>query len=124
MFIALFPNVMPSSTDAAYSLTVVNASSTPYTLKVMTVVALIFTPIVLAYQAWTFWVFRRRLSTGDLPARFRPDAGWSPQPTASHHPSRAPHRDAQRVGDRIMVVVRPVDPRLLRQTSSARVPLR
>ncbi len=68
LFIVLFPDVMPSSTNAAYNLTVVNASSTHYTLKVMTIVALIFTPIVLAYQAWTFWVFRRRLSTQDLPA--------------------------------------------------------
>jgi cytochrome d ubiquinol oxidase subunit II len=39
-----------------------NASSSPYTLKVMTVVALIFTPIVLAYQAWTYWVFRARVT--------------------------------------------------------------
>ena len=70
LFVTLFPDVMPSTTNPAYSLTVVNASSTEYTLKVMTVVALIFTPIVLAYQAWTFWVFRRRLSTTDLP----PDA--------------------------------------------------
>jgi len=38
-----------------------NASSSPYTLKVMTVVALVFTPVVLAYQAWTYWVFRRRV---------------------------------------------------------------
>jgi len=79
LFVTLFPDVMPSSTDPAYSLTVVNASSTHYTLKVMTVVALIFTPIVLAYQAWTFWVFRRRLSTSDLP----PDAGRQVETAAS-----------------------------------------
>jgi cytochrome d ubiquinol oxidase subunit II len=67
LFITLFPDVMPSSTDPAFSLTVTNASSTHYTLHVMTIVALIFTPIVLAYQAWTFWVFRRRLSSDSIP---------------------------------------------------------
>ena len=67
-FLMLFPNVMPSSTDAAYNLTVVNASSTDYTLKVMTVVALVFTPIVILYQAWTYWIFRKRLSTKHIPA--------------------------------------------------------
>ncbi len=67
LFIALFPDVMPSSTDPAYSLTTTNASATAYTLKVMTWVAVIFTPIVLAYQAWTYWVFRRRLGTHHIP---------------------------------------------------------
>ncbi len=67
LFAALFPNVMPSSTDAAYSLTTSNASSTPYTLGIMTVVALIFTPFVLLYQGWTYWVFRRRVGLDQLP---------------------------------------------------------
>jgi cytochrome d ubiquinol oxidase subunit II len=67
LFMTLYPNVMPSSTDPAYNLTIANASSTPYTLKVMTWVALVMTPIVLVYQAWTFWVFRRRIGTDDLP---------------------------------------------------------
>jgi cytochrome d ubiquinol oxidase subunit II len=62
LFVALFPDVMPSSTNAAYSLTVENASSTPYTLTIMTWVAVIFTPLVLLYQGWTYWVFRRRIS--------------------------------------------------------------
>ena len=53
---------MPSSTNAAYSLTVSNASSTDLTLQIMTVVAVIFTPIVLLYQGWTYWVFRKRVS--------------------------------------------------------------
>ncbi|NUO36722.1 MAG: cytochrome d ubiquinol oxidase subunit II [Dermatophilaceae bacterium] len=66
-FLTLFPNVMPSSTNPAWSLTVDNASSTDYTLKVMTVVALVFTPIVLLYQAWTYWVFRKRLGTRHIP---------------------------------------------------------
>src|SRR6478609_5094853 len=66
-FIVLFPNVMPSTTDPAYNLTIENASSTDYTLKVMTIVALIFTPIVLGYQSWTYWVFRKRLTTNVIP---------------------------------------------------------
>jgi cytochrome d ubiquinol oxidase subunit II len=62
LFVALFPDVLPSSTNPAYSLTVENAASTPYTLTIMTWVAVIFTPIVLLYQGWTYWVFRRRVS--------------------------------------------------------------
>jgi len=61
LFVALFPDVMPSSTNPAYSLTVTNASSTDYTLTIMTVVAVIFVPIVLVYQGWTYWVFRKRV---------------------------------------------------------------
>ncbi|MDA8318319.1 MAG: cytochrome d ubiquinol oxidase subunit II [Actinomycetota bacterium] len=66
LFGDLFPNVLPSSTDPAYSLTVANASSAHYTLVVMTWVALIFTPVVLAYQAWSYWVFRKRLRVSDF----------------------------------------------------------
>ncbi len=62
LFVALYPNVMPSSTDPAFSLTVDNASSTDYTLTIMTVVAVVFVPLVLLYQGWTYWVFRRRVS--------------------------------------------------------------
>jgi cytochrome d ubiquinol oxidase subunit II len=72
LFVTLFPDVMPSSTDAAFSLTVDNASSTDYTLKVMTWVAVVMTPIVLMYQGWTFWVFRRRIGTEDLPPESEP----------------------------------------------------
>ena len=67
LFIALFPDVMPSSTDAAFNLTTTNASSTHYTLVVMTVVAVLITPFVLAYQAWTYWVFRKRISVHHIP---------------------------------------------------------
>jgi len=63
LFAALFPEVMPSSTDPAFSLTITNASSTTYTLTIMTVVAVIFTPIVLVYQGWTYWVFRKRVAS-------------------------------------------------------------
>ncbi|MEU4410960.1 cytochrome d ubiquinol oxidase subunit II [Streptosporangium sp. NPDC023963] len=61
LFSGLWPNVLPAL-DPANSLTVTNAASSPYTLTVMTWVAAIFTPVVLAYQAWTYWVFRRRLT--------------------------------------------------------------
>ncbi len=67
LFAALFPEVMPSSTSAAFSLTTTNASSTPYTLKIMTVVAVVFTPLVLLYQGWTYWVFRRRIGAESIP---------------------------------------------------------
>ncbi|MBX9424090.1 MULTISPECIES: cytochrome d ubiquinol oxidase subunit II [Streptomyces] len=63
LFLALFPDVMPSSLDPAWSLTVTNASSSPYTLKIMTWCAAIATPLVLLYQSWTYWVFRKRIGT-------------------------------------------------------------
>jgi cytochrome d ubiquinol oxidase subunit II len=67
IFGSLYPDVMPSSTDPAYSLTVENASSSDYTLTVMTWVAVILTPVVLIYQGWTYWVFRRRVSSHHIP---------------------------------------------------------
>jgi len=62
LFMILFPRVMVSSLDPDWSLTIYNASSSEYTLKVMTVVALIFVPVVLIYQGWTYYVFRKRLT--------------------------------------------------------------
>ncbi|MFE0626753.1 cytochrome d ubiquinol oxidase subunit II [Streptomyces sp. NPDC058864] len=62
-FLVLFPDVMPSTLDPAWSLTVENASSTPYTLKIMTWCAAIAAPLVVLYQAWTYWVFRKRIGT-------------------------------------------------------------
>jgi cytochrome d ubiquinol oxidase subunit II len=67
LFLALFPNVMPSSIDSAFNLTTANAASTPYTLKIMTWVAVIMTPIVLCYQGWTYWVFSKRIGTRNIP---------------------------------------------------------
>ena len=66
LFGDLWPNVLPSTTSAAYSLTVNNASSAHYTLVVMSWVAVIFTPIVLLYQGWSYWVFRQRLTRLDI----------------------------------------------------------
>ncbi|MFI9210718.1 MULTISPECIES: cytochrome d ubiquinol oxidase subunit II [unclassified Streptomyces] len=63
LFLALFPDVMPSSLNPEWSLTVTNASSSPYTLKIMTWCAAIATPLVLLYQSWTYWVFRKRIGT-------------------------------------------------------------
>jgi cytochrome d ubiquinol oxidase subunit II len=63
IFSDLYPNVLVSSLDPAYNLTIHNASSAPYSLKVMTVVVAIFLPGVLAYQAWTYHVLRRRVTT-------------------------------------------------------------
>jgi len=71
LFIALHPYVLRSTTDPAGTLTVVNASSTHYTLTVMTWVAVIFTPVVLVYQTWTYWVFRKRIGRADIPAGIR-----------------------------------------------------
>lgn len=65
VFLALFPRVMISTLNPHWSLTIYNSSSNPYSLKVMTIVAITVLPIVLAYQAWTYWVFRKRISLGD-----------------------------------------------------------
>jgi cytochrome d ubiquinol oxidase subunit II len=66
IFLNLYPRVMPSTLGAPNDLTIWNASSSHYTLTVMTVVAGVFTPLVLAYQGWTYWVFRRRLSRDEV----------------------------------------------------------
>ncbi|OGO64385.1 MAG: cytochrome d ubiquinol oxidase subunit II [Chloroflexi bacterium RBG_19FT_COMBO_50_10] len=62
IFGMLYPRVMVSSLNPEWSLTIQNAASSPYTLKLMTTVTLIFLPIVLIYQAWTYWIFRKRLA--------------------------------------------------------------
>ncbi len=66
LFLALFPDVMPS-TLAGGGLTTTNAAATAYTLRIMTVVAAVFTPLVLLYQSWSYWVFRRRISVHHIP---------------------------------------------------------
>ena len=66
-FLVLYPNVMPSTLDPAWSLTIENASSSQLTLQIMTGAALVFTPIVLGYTAWTYWVFRRRITSEQIP---------------------------------------------------------
>ncbi len=75
IFIDLYPNVMVSSTNAAYNLTVNNSASGHYALTVMTVVAVIFFPLVLLYQGWSFHVFRARVRTPAAPADGPPAVG-------------------------------------------------
>ncbi len=67
LFGMLYPNVLPNVDRALPGLTVANASASQTTLQIMLVVALILTPVVLIYQGWTYWVFRRRLSPADIP---------------------------------------------------------
>jgi cytochrome bd ubiquinol oxidase subunit II len=68
VFGSLFPDVLPSSTDPAFSLTIENAASAPYTLTVISWVTLVFLPLVLGYQAWSYWVFRKRVTRDHIPA--------------------------------------------------------
>jgi cytochrome bd ubiquinol oxidase subunit II len=65
---ALYPNLVPSTLNPAWSVTIYNGSSSPYTLGIMSWAAVIFAPLVVAYQAWTYWVFRQRISTDAIPA--------------------------------------------------------
>ena len=62
IFSGLFPRVMVSSTNPEWSLTIYNASSSQYTLGVMSIVAAIFVPLVLLYQGWSYWIFKKRIS--------------------------------------------------------------
>ena len=94
IFDNLYPNVMVSSTNAAYNLTVHNTASPPYTLKALTIVVVVFLPLVLLYQAWTYYVFRRRVSTSEfqpVPEPSTPSDGHRPAATpeeATSPPSR------------------------------------
>jgi cytochrome bd-type quinol oxidase subunit 2 len=91
LFVDLYPNVMVSSTNPAYNLTVHNTASNPYSLKAMTVVVIIFLPLVLAYQTWTYYVFRRRVSRQE----FQPPA---PSPGAEPEPEPRPTAPSSRPG--------------------------
>ena len=68
LFGSLYPDLVPSTLNPHWSLTIYNASSAPYTLKIMTWAALIFAPLVMVYQGWTYWVFRKRISAEKIPA--------------------------------------------------------
>jgi cytochrome d ubiquinol oxidase subunit II len=67
IFAAVFPVVLPSTLDSAWDLTIYNASSSAYTLRVMTVVASVGVPFLLVYQGWTYWVFRKRIRIEHIP---------------------------------------------------------
>lgn len=62
LFTSLYPRLIPSTTDPAFSLTIHNSSATHYTLTIMTWSAVVLVPIVLAYQAWSYWTFRKRIT--------------------------------------------------------------
>jgi cytochrome d ubiquinol oxidase subunit II len=68
LFGALYPNLVPSTLNTQWNLTIYNASSTPYTLKIMTWVTALMAPLTVVYQGWTYWVFRQRISTERIPA--------------------------------------------------------
>ncbi len=77
LFGSLYPNLVPSTLNKEWSLTIYNASSTPYTLKVMTWVTAFMAPLTVVYQAWTYWVFRQRLSADRIP----PSIGLARRPS-------------------------------------------
>jgi cytochrome d ubiquinol oxidase subunit II len=94
LMVSLFPDALASTSGHTFDLTLVAASSTPYTLTVMTVVAVIFVPIVLCYQAWTYWVFRHRLGRDDYEGALTPVAVLEhrrAQSTAGGDPSVGAH---------------------------------
>ncbi|MCV7074574.1 cytochrome d ubiquinol oxidase subunit II [Mycobacterium szulgai] len=68
LFGALYPDLVPSTLNEQWSVTIYNASSTPYTLKIMTWVTAIFAPLTVVYQGWTYWIFRQRISAERIPA--------------------------------------------------------
>ena len=77
LFGVLYPDLVPSTLNKQWSLTIYNASSTPYTLKIMTWVTAFFAPLTVVYQAWTYWVFRQRISTDRIP----PSIGLTRRPS-------------------------------------------
>jgi cytochrome d ubiquinol oxidase subunit II len=115
LFVDLYPNVMVSSTSKAYNLTVQNTASNPYSLKVMTVVVIIFLPLVLGYQTWTYYVFRRRVSRQE----FRPPhLPGTPSPAV---PEKRDHEFPAEVQGTLMTT--PSDPLALQRSKSYRAPL-
>jgi len=86
LFTDLYPNVMISSTNSAYNLTIANTASPSYTLKLMSIVALVFLPVVLAYTAWNYYVFRKRISSADFAAPRLPGT----QPASDAQPPGVP----------------------------------
>jgi cytochrome bd ubiquinol oxidase subunit II len=77
LFGALYPNLVPSTLNSQWNVTIYNASSTPYTLKIMTWVTAFFAPLTVVYQGWTYWVFRQRISADQIP----PSIGLARRPS-------------------------------------------
>ena len=90
IFVDLYPNVMVSSTNPAYNLTVHNTASGAYSLKAMTVVVIIFLPLVLLYQGWTYYVFRKRVSVSDFQPAAATETAPAPAPSAEPAPVSQP----------------------------------
>jgi cytochrome d ubiquinol oxidase subunit II len=97
LFVDLYPNVMVSSTSKAYNLTVHNTASPGYSLKVMTVVVIILLPVVLAYQTWTYYVFRRRVSKQEFQPP-TPSSAPSPEAAPAAEPTPRPAAPSSRPG--------------------------
>src|SRR2546429_272267 len=95
LFVDLYPNVMISSTNPAYSLTIANTASPSYTLRLMSIVAVILLPVVLAYTAWNYYVFRKRISSSDFASPRLPRV-----PPSSDVPGQPPRRPAAPPGVR------------------------
>jgi cytochrome d ubiquinol oxidase subunit II len=93
IFVDLYPNVMVSSTNPAYNLTVHNTASGAYSLKAMTVVVIVFLPLVLGYQAWTYYVFRKRVRREEFVA-----PGPAPQEPTTDAAGRLPVGEAEGKG--------------------------
>ena len=106
LFMDLYPNVMVSSTSSAYNLTVSGTASNTYALQVMTVVAVIFLPLVLAYQAWNYYVFRSRI--GGKP---KSEAGSASEPGTAAAPP--PQNPSLRPSPRCLVRCSLIDRRIL-----------
>ena len=77
LFGSLYPNLVPSTLNSQWNVTIYNASSTDYTLKIMTWVTALMTPLTIVYQAWTYWVFRQRISVDRIP----PSIGLTRRPS-------------------------------------------
>jgi cytochrome d ubiquinol oxidase subunit II len=77
LFGALYPNLVPSTLNSRWNVTIYNASSTPYTLRIMTWVTVVMAPLTVVYQAWTYWVFRQRISADRIP----PSIGLARRPS-------------------------------------------
>jgi cytochrome bd ubiquinol oxidase subunit II len=95
LFTDLYPNVMISSTSTAYNLTIANTASPSYTLKLMSIVALLLLPVVLIYTAWNYYVFRKRISSSDFTPRLpgvKPPAGAQPPTGVPSEPPSVPEK--------------------------------
>ena len=100
LFVDLYPRVMVSSTSPAYSLTVNNTASNGYTLKLVSVIALVLLPLVLGYQAWTYYVFRQRISVHHFRPGAAPAAPAPPAPPAQRAPALSGPQQAAPAGSR------------------------